>query len=305
MCLTPFVKDGKQQIGKQMFFPCGKCPQCKARRASAWSFRLMEEDRVSKTSYFITLTYDDDKCSIVRTRNKFLSLSKRHVQLFLKKIRKQHSSNRDHTLGNIKYYCAGEYGTKRMRPHYHLIIFNLQLKLMFSEQDILLMNHFNFDGKTRVMCHQWEHGTVTVGKVSGASVGYTMKYISKEKKVPMHSRDDRIPEFGLMSKGLGKAYLTDEVIQYHRQSLTEKVYLTVESGKKLSMPRYYKEKIYPLKFEREMIGEQLKIRLDKQNFRNYQLLKQGWDSFIHNRRQAIKAGFKKMYTAAASDTKTF
>jgi len=59
-----------------------------------------------------------------------------------------------------------------------------------------------------------------------------------------------------MSKGLGKGYLTEAVKEWHYADMLNRMFLTVEDGKKVSMPRYYKNKIYT-KPDREAIGNHL------------------------------------------------
>ena len=56
-CDTPYSVKPKGWLNA-IDVPCGKCPNCKKRRVNEWVFRLQEEDKVSSTSYFITLTYD-------------------------------------------------------------------------------------------------------------------------------------------------------------------------------------------------------------------------------------------------------
>lgn len=200
--------------------PCGKCPECLKRRVSGWSFRLMQEERRSSSAYFITLTYDTQHVPI--SRNGFMTLDKRDVQLFMKRLRKAVSLKDDSIT--IKYYLCGEYGKDRSRPHYHAIVFNVP--------DVYDIER------------AWRLGQVNYGTVTGASVGYTLKYMDKPKRIPMHRNDDRIREFGVMSKGLGCSYITDASIRYHSEKLLDRVCLTIEHGKKIAMPRYYKDKIY-------------------------------------------------------------
>jgi len=87
-------------------------------------------------------------------------------------------------------------------------------------------------------------GQIYIGNVSGASIGYTLKYMQKESKVPIHKNDDRQKEFQLMSKGLGKSYLTDRMIKWHKSDLEKRMYVPIIDGRKIPMPRYYKDKIY-------------------------------------------------------------
>lgn len=227
--MSPFPVNGEK-------VPCGKCPECKRRRVSAWSFRLMQEEKRSLSAHFITLTYDTKFVPI--TRSGFMSLDKRDVQLFFKRLRKCVGASSPNV--RIKYYLAGEYGGKTCRPHYHAILFNV-------------CNPYDVE-----RC--WNRGAVHYGTVSGASVGYTLKYMDKPKRIPMHRNDDRLPEFGLMSKGLGTGYLTKAMLDWHRADLENRMYLNLDGGKKCSMPRYYKDKIYS-EAERKIAAEAGRIRM--------------------------------------------
>src|SRR5678816_1259739 len=123
-CLTPFfIKDGN---GKQVLVPCSKCTTCKARRVSAWSFRLMQEQKKSISAHFITLTYNDTHQPI--TKNGYRSLRKRHLRSFFKRLRKAQTSKGRVPAKAIKYFAVGEYGGKVGRPHYHLLLFNCDIK---------------------------------------------------------------------------------------------------------------------------------------------------------------------------------
>jgi hypothetical protein len=213
MCDTPFYKKPKGYL-QELALPCGKCPKCKHRRVNSWAFRLQQEQQVSSSSMFITLTYDNN--NLVKTPNNFSTLCKRDVQLFMKRLRKL-SENK------LRYYLAGEYGSVTYRPHYHLILFNLEDELFINEA--------------------WQKGSVHVGKVSGDSIAYTCKYIDKQKRIPMHQNDDRIPEFSLMSRGLGSNYLTKQNIAWHKAD-PRRNYIVKEGGYKIALPRYYRERIY-------------------------------------------------------------
>ena len=174
----------------------------------------MQEDKVSLSSHFITLTYDTKNLKL--TKNGFMNLDKRDIQLFMKRLRKDNKTK-------IKYYLCGEYGGKTNRPHYHVLIFNVDLKTIQPN---------------------WNQGQIHYGQVAEASVGYTLKYMAKPTKVPLHKNDDRQREFSLMSKGLGKSYLTTNMIKWHKADLLERMYCNIKDGKKIAMPRYYKDKIY-------------------------------------------------------------
>lgn len=280
MCYTPIrVKDANKIYHT---VPCSKCPKCLARRASAWSFRLMQEEKVSQSAYFITLTYDTSYVPL--TEKKFMQLRKRDLQLYFKRVRKSHGPG-----VRLKYYAVGEYGGKFSRPHYHIILYNAKIQCMLTKKDENALRIHGLDGKLELMSKHWIYGHTTFGQVNGASIGYSLKYISKGRTVPKHANDDRLPEFSLISKHLGINYLTKAMVHYYKADITERMYCTAPGGIKISMPRYYKDKIYTSEqrgyikghFEQIMDDEGVKLLRDK----NYY-------SISRNYHEAVKAKFR-------------
>lgn len=242
MCTSPITLQGPPP----RVVPCSKCPECRSRRVSGWSLRLMRQDRLSSNSQFLTLTYDSEKTDTEgkplpnRTPNGFTTLNKRHVQLFIKRLRFYCPEY----AGSLKYYACGEYGSRTKRPHYHIIMFNAP-----SIEQIR---------------KAWGMGIVYPGSVREASVGYCLKYINKGRTVPAHRRDDRQPEFQLVSKGLGANYLTPRMIAWHQADPVNRVYAPMEDGKKAHLPRYLRERIFTddqkqqikLHYEQKFLTEQ-------------------------------------------------
>jgi len=218
-CYTPFMVEVKW---KRFPVPCGRCPACRHRRMNEWVFRLLEEDKVSLTSNFVTLTYNTDHVPI--SQNGFMTLEKTDLQKYFKRLRKIVPPGGD----KIRYYAVGEYGGKTSRPHYHAIVFNVPDPEFFFQA-------WHLDDKPL--------GTVHVGNVSGDSIAYTMKYIDKPRHKPLHSRDDRQLEFALMSKGLGQTYVHDYSIDYHKKDIGS-LFVTKLDGRKVAMPRYYRKMIF-------------------------------------------------------------
>nr|UQB76416.1 replication associated protein [Flumine microvirus 27] len=247
-CSTPIALKGENK--EEIIVPCGKCAACKLKRSSEWSFRLMQEEKRSCTAVFLTLTYD--YATVPVTPRGFMSLRIRDIQLFFKRLRKlqKNAPRQIHRLP-IRYYAVGEYGTQRHRPHYHIILFNAQLDLIAKAWSI--------DGKMI--------GHIHYGTVGAASVGYSLKYISKPSKIPLHQNDDRQKEKALMSKGLGANYLTPSMVYWHRQDIDNRMYVTVSDTQKAAMPRYYKQRIYK-DYERKSAGH---LALQKLKEREYEL----------------------------------
>lgn len=219
MCDSPFYVRANRFL-KKIPLPCGKCPPCRKRRVDGWVFRLLQEDKISSYSHFVTLTYNTDHVPI--SANGFMTLRKSDFQKFMKRLRKYTG------IRNIRYYAVGEYGTKNNRPHYHAIIFNVPTAVSYAKAWSLASAPI---------------GQIDVGQVSGDSIAYTTKYIDKPKRIPVHKRDDRQREFSLMSKGLGASYLTPEIVQYHKDRIDE-LYITKNGGYKIAMPKYYRDKIF-------------------------------------------------------------
>lgn len=273
MCMTPVpIKDANKDT---VHVPCGKCPDCVKRRTSQWSFRLMEQEKKAYSAYFITLTYDTDHVFI--TKKGYMGLNKRDLQLFFKRLRKAHDSLYDverpvSIPPSIKYYAVGEYGGRSHRPHYHAIIFNARIELIQPA---------------------WGLGDIHYGDVNGASIGYCLKYMSKPHKFPMHANDDRISEFALMSKGLGKEYLTANMIAWHHADKYNRMYCNIPGGKKIAMPRYYKQRIYE-ENERKEIGQYLRKQQMSEEYKNAAENPQ----YSRNRKESVDMAFRHMKAEA-------
>jgi len=198
----------------------------------------MKEGERSETALFVTLTYDTKYVPL--TKNGLMSLNKRHIQTYMKRLRKLSDKK-------LKYYVCGEYGSKRDRPHYHMIIFNAdaeKVERAWSEY--------------KAGCGYVPFGTIYIGGVNEASIGYTLKYMQKPGKIPKHRNDDRLKEFSLMSKGLGANYLTDNINKWHKNDLLNRMYVPMVDGKKIAMPRYYKDKLYS-ETQKLLINNHLKV----------------------------------------------
>lgn len=217
-CISPILI---RKYGRRDYVPCGKCNFCLARRRADWTFRLIQEEKISRSGYFLTLTYSDEKLlepSSGRISDAGLpQLVKRDVQLFTKRLRKAAHAVSDYPL---RYYTVGEYGTRTQRPHYHSIMFNVPPPVARQLSDI------------------WGHGQTMVGDVNPASIHYVTKYvINRTTDYP-----GREPPFSLMSNrpGLGINYLTTHT-QWHREAMRNYTHI---NGKIGSIPRYYKNRLF-------------------------------------------------------------
>jgi len=203
-CISPILV---RSNGRRDFVPCGRCNHCLQTKRFDWSFRLLQEAKQATSAYFLTMTYDADHLQSP-------SLNKRDVQLFTKRLRKENSTK-------LRYYTVGEYGTQTMRPHYHSIMFNLDLEVVTRLSDY------------------WKLGNCYVGDVEIASIHYVTKYVVNRSGMDLGGRE---PPFSLMSRkpGIGSRYL-DTHRGWHRSAMRN---YTQVNGEIARLPRYYKDKFF-------------------------------------------------------------
>lgn len=192
--------------------PCNRCIGCRLDYAREWSNRMVLELLVNPSAVFVTLTYNDESVPEVVSEACYglvsKSLNVRDVQLFHKRLRKHFAGNK------IRYFLAGEYGSKTFRPHYHAIYFGLS----FDDFPDLVLHHYNANGDavftSKILEDIWSHGFITIGAVTRQTCSYTARYMLKKLK----GNDSKYydyrgikPEFTLSSRrpGIGMGYLDE------------------------------------------------------------------------------------------------
>lgn len=216
--------------------PCGVCDECLKQYTKNWATRIMLEAKNHQECYFVTLTYDDAFCD--------MSLHKEHLQAFNKRL-KRYLEYRG-LKSDFRFYGVGEYGGTTARPHYHVIYFGLPL------QDDLKIFSKTANGDylytSEILSKNWSMGHILVGEVSYASASYVARYCNKKKKMTKQEKIDfkdglgLEPEFSLMSRRPGIGCSELESIE-HRLIDEKKDYLFLNNGKKVSIPRYFNDKI--------------------------------------------------------------
>ena len=260
-CISPMsVKTGEVYNT----VPCGNCGPCLSNKRNDWTFRLSEEQRQSKTSYFLTLTYGEKY--VVRERfgnHKFEVLHKADLQAFIKRLREAQRRAiskiksqpncpvRYLNWPNLRYYAIGEYGPTGYRPHYHILLFNL------------------FPTLSNKLQKYWDKGFIDEQNMSTGNIHYVTGYFvtAGSEDSQMRLREELQPRFTIMSTkpGIGYEYL-DRAKQFHRDNLEFRV--TFNNGIKKMMPRYYKDKIFN-DDEKEQFAEHCQDEAEKQFYEDY------------------------------------
>lgn len=174
--------------GKDFFIPlklpCGKCVGCSLAYSKQWAVRCVHESELWEYNSFVTLTYND----FYNDRN-FGALNYVDVTKFLKRLRVavdrnvgQHAFLSD-TSSNVRFFMCGEYGDKSLRPHFHILFFNLDfddLKLYkrvrgFNLYTSETLSSFWSDPKTKD-----SYGHVIIGSVDLKSCAYVSRYCTKK-----------------------------------------------------------------------------------------------------------------------------
>jgi hypothetical protein len=166
---------------------CRKCWQCRKRRVDDLVGRCIAESKFAKRTYAATLTYGGEAGVNAAT------LVYKDVQDFLKRLRKKYS---------VRYIVAGEYGTKKNRAHWHVILF-------FNKQ------YPEVENNKRVNWEYWTKGFSYFQEPDWKGFQYVLKYVLKDQ-------DERVKVGHLaMSKKppLGEEYFKELAKQHVKEMI--------------------------------------------------------------------------------------
>ena len=119
-------KYGIKSFIKYVNIPCGHCEECNKSKSRSWAFRILKEAEKYNNNFFITFTYDDEFLPMVRVYDNYVNtLIYDEISKFNKKLKTY--LKRKGLNSTFRFYGVGEYGSKTLRPHYHVIYFNLDI----------------------------------------------------------------------------------------------------------------------------------------------------------------------------------
>lgn len=232
-----FIENNEEnrKLPNAVEIPCGKCIGCRLDYARKWANRCMAEAQYHDQNWFLTLTYKDVCLPIGPKGNP--TLDPKHITAFMKKLRKKFGDG-------IKFFACGEYGSTTFRPHYHMIVYGLDLTdlseffpCVVDGKEIAIKKK----GKTgqslfysKALQECWDDkGEIDVGEVTWDSCSYVARYVLKKQEKDfnqnLYDMLGIVPEFTRMSRrpGIGYQYYQD-----HKEVInkTDEIYLPGKDG---------------------------------------------------------------------------
>jgi len=261
------IVNSADQIHYTRLVPCGHCIECLRTKSKNWRIRLFEEYKHVGDAKFVTLTFAPDQYEklksdvlsgpdVVNRRlydksvsepvylgtvphlrvksrrfslkqeyeykplvDKFLDkqIARLAIRRFLERYRKKYGVSLRHWL--ITDY--GHRGTERL--HLHGIVFDARCTTVRAHRTLIRFGEFR---------DLWMYGHIWLGWCTDRSINYITNYITK-------IQDAKV----FVSPGLGKAYLTEQVVRFYKNTLSPWMHTQYMRGKHL-LPRYYMLKIY-------------------------------------------------------------
>lgn len=185
---------------------------------------------MSSPAWFCTLTYRPEEVPENGT------LDPRHPTLFLKRLRELQQTR-------ISYYLCGEYGEKTDRPHYHAVLYGVDL----LDRELVARRHGAPVYRSDSLEAAWRHGLCEFTGLTYGGARYVAGYVRKKVRArdePEHY-ERYVPEtgelvelereFGRMSRrpAIGRRWIE----RYWRDVYPRD--FVVMDGFEMKPPRYY------------------------------------------------------------------
>lgn len=203
---------------------CGKCIECREKKAREWRVRLTEAIKHDNNCLFVTLTFNPEslkKLTAIVLKEQKVSgydlddaIAKKAMRLFLERWRKKMKKS-------VKHWMVTEIGGTRYESlHLHGLIWSK------DEQTIK---------------EKWSYGYVYIGEyVNEKTTNYIIKYLHKIDLKHKHYKG-----IVLASPGIGREYTSSANARKNKfiEGKTDETYRS-RQGNKMALPTYYRNKLY-------------------------------------------------------------
>lgn len=227
---------------------CGKCMECRKQYSREWQARLHEDIKTNKNGVFITLTLSTEALRELNAKVEYdrMMMSsaerekniwqhewdgyKRDNEIITKAVRLFNERWRKKTGKAPRHWLVSELGHKNTEHiHMHGIIWTDDYKMIKDKWQY----GYVWDGYTK--------NGKRINYVNGETIGYMTKYITKTDLI--HKTYKAII---LSSNGIGADYVNTYNAKLNRYKETGETNQTyrLESGHKIALPKYWRNKIY-------------------------------------------------------------
>lgn len=281
--VIPFVRDPRVlsvPIG------CGNCQECRRKKSREWQVRLFEDIKTNQNGKFVTLTFSNE--SIRDIYEKYVPdeaegydidnmIATRALHLFRERWRKEFKKSPRHWLVSE----LGHQNTENI--HLHGIIW-LETYRLYNK---ITKEWYDYQATMEDVERIWKYGFVwkykmergkKVNYVNNKTINYVTKYVTQQDFQHKYYKP-----IILTSPGIGRDYVKthNARLNKYKKGKTDEAY-TTETGHKISMPIYWRNKIYTENEREELWLEKLdknerwvggeKIKVDKNNDDYYKTL---------------------------------
>ncbi|QCS35930.1 replication initiator protein [Capybara microvirus Cap1_SP_51] len=204
--------------------PCGKCPACLSRKQTDFVQRSIMEC-YSSFNFFITLTYNDSHLPVLELPDvltgevyKFVYPDFSHVQKMFKRFRIALDKN-DSKLSTLRgrtfrYFVASEYGSKKHRPHFHIILSVHSLPSDYTSERSLLAVKM----EKQLFAWFFNNWAVNVGSdkfpVYESLFTYFYNAHNKQRNFDLHYMTDTIEDVSSKSKDSVSFYASKYMMKF-------------------------------------------------------------------------------------------
>lgn len=265
-------KTSFQSISKIQEIPCRNCIGCRLDYSREWANRGYLESKCHLQNWFVTLTYDEnnmvkkdhfeDKNGITWYDEEWNgTLQGKDFTAFMKELRQ--IMKREYNEDGIRFMGCGEYGEENQRPHYHLILFGLNLPAdTFFEPRIINKETYY---RNKIIERAWNKGISNISEASWNNIAYTARYITKKINGKLsdeyYNSKGQDKEFMRSSRmgGIGKPYY-----DLHKDKIYEndEIIITNKTGTISCRPPKYFDYLYEKENPKRM--KEIKIKRIKE-----------------------------------------
>ena len=191
-CLQPvkIIVNDAQGRPLQTTVSCRNCRPCMDHHKRKKAGQLLAEMKTSERAHMVTLTYRDKGTGMRPHEFHYTD-----VQLFMKRLRRNNPNIK------FRFACFGELGSKKLRVHWHLTLFECK----FDDKPYIPWEFPSHDANGRTWIDEWPHGHINVKPLTKDTAIYACKYAVKDLNKLSHNEPPRQSA----GEALGASYVKD------------------------------------------------------------------------------------------------